>query len=245
MIRWDKFLATLAAGSAAGLGALPLLFVSQVPTWLQGVLLGFAGGMMTGAALLSLVPPALNKGGLGQVVLGIAVGAGSLVALDILLPHRHVRRIKPPVVDWKTSLMILAAIVLHNLPEGLSMGVGYASREDQIGLILTVAIGVQNIPEGLLAAVSLRDNGASGLQAVGLALLTGLAEPLAALVGMLLVDWLQDILGFALAFAAGAMLYAVSDTLIPDSHEHGYERLGTSGFLAGVITMVLIHRLLR
>lgn len=125
------------------------------------------------------------------------------------------------------------------------MGIGYASQEDQIGLILTVTIGVQNIPEGLLAAVSLRDHGISGLQAVGLALLTGLTEPLAALVGMVLVDWLQDILGFALGFAAGAMLYAVSDTLIPDSHEHGFERLGTFGFLGGVMVLILIQQLMR
>lgn len=244
MIRWNKFLATLIAGSAAGLGALPLLFVDQVSAWSQGILLGFAGGMMTGAALLSLVPAALSKGALRQVILGIATGAGTLLVLDILIPHHHTKRRKPKAAGWKTSLMILAAITLHNLPEGLSMGVGYASQEDQIGLILTVAIGIQNIPEGLLAAMSLRDNGASGPMAVGLALLTGLAEPLAALVGMLLVDWLRDILGFCLAFAAGAMLYAVSDTLIPDSQEHGFERLGTFGFLGGIMVLVLIRKLL-
>ncbi|HHT71962.1 MAG TPA: ZIP family metal transporter [Firmicutes bacterium] len=245
MIRWDKLLATMIAGFASGLGALPLLFVSQVSAWLQGVLLGFAGGMMTAAALLSLIPTALNKESLWQVLLGLIAGAGSLVILDLLLPHHHTRTGKPRASGWKTSLMILAAIVLHNLPEGLSMGIGYASQEDQIGLILTVAIGVQNIPEGLLAAVSLRDHGISGLQAVGLALLTGLTEPLAALVGMVLVDWLQDILGFALGFAAGAMLYAVSDTLIPDSHEHGFERLGTFGFLGGVMVLILIQQLMR
>ncbi|NLG85657.1 MAG: ZIP family metal transporter [Firmicutes bacterium] len=245
MILWPQLLATLAAGAAAGIGALPLLFIQHIPTWLQGSLLGFAGGMMTGAALLSLLPSALNKGGLVQVMLGITAGAGALMVLDKLLPHQHVRSGKPKATEWQSSLMIIAAIILHNLPEGLTMGVGYAAGEDQIGLILTVAIGIQNLPEGLLAALPLRENGVSGPKAVGLALLTGLVEPAAALIGMLLVDWLQSILGFFLAFAAGAMLYTVSDTLIPDSHEHGFERLGTYGFLAGVMTLLLIRQLLK
>lgn len=245
MIHWDKLLVTLIAGSGSGLGALPLLFVDQISEWIQGILLGFAGGIMTGAALLSLIPPALDKGGLWQVLPGMAAGAAALVILDISLPHHHFRSGKPGTGDWKTSLMILTAIVLHNLPEGLSMGVGYASQENQIGLILSIAIGIQNIPEGLLAAVSLRNSGVSSLQAVTLALITGLTEPLAALLGMLLVRWLRNILSFVLAFAAGAMLYAVSDTLIPDSHEHEFERLGTFGFLGGVMALVLIHQLLR
>lgn len=247
MIHWSDLLTTIAAGLAAGVGALPVLFIRRIPDCLQSGLLGFAGGMMTGAALLSLLPSALHKGGLGQALSGIVAGAGALLALDLVFPHQHAGRDrnKPATTDWKESIMILGAIILHNLPEGLTMGVGYASGEDRIGLILTIAIGIQNLPEGLLAALPFRENGVSGPKAVGLALLTGLSEPLAALLGMLLVNWLRHVLGFLLSFAAGAMLYAVSDTLIPNSQEHGFERLGTFGFLAGVITLVLIRQLLQ
>lgn len=245
MVLWHGLLAALAAGAAAGLGALPLLVVTRVPIWVQDGLLGFAGGMMVGAASLSLVPPAVAKGGLVQVLSGLAAGSGLLALLDVLLPHLHIRaEEKSAVQGWQHSLLVLAAIVLHNLPEGLAMGVGLASGEDQVGLILTLAIGIQNAPEGLLAALPLRRHGASGPRAVGLALATGMAEPVAALAGMLLVEALRGILGFFLAFAAGAMFYVVSDTLIPDSHGHGYERLSTFGFLAGFALMLTIRQLL-
>ncbi|HHY92838.1 MAG TPA: ZIP family metal transporter [Firmicutes bacterium] len=245
MILWRGFLAALAAGAAAGVGALPLLWLKQVPFWLQDGLLGFAGGMMIGAASLSLIPPAVTKGGLGQVLPGLGAGAGLLALLDVLLPHRHARaRRKNAAQGPQHPLLVLAAIVLHNLPEGLTMGVGLASGADQVGLILTLAIGIQNAPEGLLAALPLREQGASGLKAVGLALATGMAEPVAALVGMLLVETLHSILGFFLAFAAGAMFYVVADTLIPDSHGHGFERLSTFGFLTGFALMLVIRQVL-
>jgi ZIP family zinc transporter len=245
MIFWHGFLAALAAGAAAGLGALPLLVVVHVPTWIQDGLQGFAAGMMIGAASLSLVPPALAKGGLIQVLPGIFAGAALLALLDLLLPHLHMGAARKSAAQgWQHALLVLAAIILHNLPEGLTMGVGFASGEDRVGLILTLAIGVQNAPEGLLAALPLRERGTSGLKAVGLALATGMVEPLAALAGMLLVEVLHDTLGFFLAFAAGAMFYVVSDTLIPDSHGHGFERLSTFGFLAGFALMLIIRQLL-
>lgn len=245
MIPWKSFAAALAAGAAAGVGALPLLFISEIPLWIQDALLGFAGGMMIGAASLSLVPSALDQGGLVQVLLGLFAGAGSLTLLDLLLPHLHSTAAKKSAAqEQQHSLLILAAIVLHNLPEGLTMGIGLASGTDRIGLILTLAIGIQNIPEGLLAALPLREGGVSGGKAVGLALATGLMEPLAALVGMLLIGFLRGILGFFLAFSAGAMFYVVADTLIPDSHDHGYERLSTLGFFLGFALLLSINHLL-
>lgn len=245
MILRHSFLAALAAGAAAGLGALPLLWLRRVPLWVQDGLLGFAGGMMIGAATLSLIPPAVAKGGLGQVLFGLGAGAGLLALLDVRLPHCHSRAPQKNAAPGpQQPLLVLAAIILHNLPEGLTMGVGLASGEDQVGLILTLAIGIQNAPEGLLAALPLREQGASGPRAVGLALATGMAEPVAALAGMLLVEALRGILGFFLAFAAGAMFYVVSDTLIPDSHGHGFERLSTLGFLAGFALMLVIRQVL-
>ncbi len=243
-------LASLAAGLATGVGAIPLLFVKEVPTWGRDALLGFAAGVMLGAAFLSLFLPALQSD-LWFALAGLLLGALALAAFEAVFPSTHragSRRDGRTRVDknevkkarLRRSLVIAAAVALHNLPEGFAVGVGHMSGFERAGMALAVAMGTHNIPEGLVVGTTLLEEGISRWKILVYATLTGLVEPLAAVAGVLLLDRADTILPFSLAFAAGAMFYVVSDELIPESHGHGYERLSTFGVIAGIILMAVL-----
>ncbi|HOU24694.1 MAG: Zinc transporter ZupT [Chloroflexi bacterium ADurb.Bin180] len=235
---------SLIAGLATGLGGFAVALLGKMDMKVYDSLLGFSAGVMTAVATLGLVQEAVSVGSLLVSLLGIASGAALLFLMDRFLPHEHEQL---PFecsdhVAYRRGLLLLTAMTLHNLPEGLAVGTGYASSA-RLGLLLALAIALHNIPEGVAIAGPFRACGMPRRQYLLWAAGSGLAEPAAALVGALAVAIFRPMLPFALAFAGGAMLYVVSDELIPESHSHGFEHQATAGFLLGFMLLVTLTRL--
>ena len=241
----NAVLLSLVAGLATGLGGAVLALFGKLDMRTYDGLLGFAAGVMTAVATLGLVQEAMGHGGLPVVLLGIAAGALALYVMDRALPHEHEHlpfECRDPVA-YRRGLLLLTAMTLHNFPEGLAVGTGY-SADARLGVLLAIAIALHNIPEGVAIAGPFRACGMPRRQYILWAAGSGLAEPVAALIGAMAVAVFRPVLPFALAFAGGAMLYVVSDELIPESHSHGYEHEATAGFLIGFMLLVALTRLL-
>ena len=237
-------LATVCTGLATGVGALPILFVRNVSDRLLDAMLGFAAGVMLAATAFSLIIPAIELGGVWITVVGILIGAAFLALLDRFLPHEHlVMGHEGPSSAMRRVWLLIIAITLHNFPEGLAVGVSYGGGDIPTATSLAIAIGLQNMPEGLAVALPLLREKYSKAKALGYALLSGLAEPIAGIFGVLAVQIAQPLLPLGLAFAAGAMLYVVSDEIIPETHRKGFEREGTWGVMIGFVVMMLLDNL--
>ena len=245
------FLASLGAGLATGLGALPVLFGRSVAPKHSDVLLGFAAGVMLSASFFSLILPgiAAGEGLYGSTVTaafvvaaGIAAGAAMVAALNAALPHSHF--ITGPEGTDPGALpkiwLFVFAITIHNIPEGLAVGVGFGGGDIGKGMSLATGIGLQNAPEGLAVAVALLGQGYTRRYAFFVALLTGLVEPLGGLLGVGAVQISQYMLPPGLAFAAGAMLYIISHEIIPETHRRGHQTAATAGLMGGMILMMLL-----
>lgn len=240
---YQAILASLLAGLATGIGALPIIFLKKISHKLRDNLLAFSAGVMVAASTFNLINPAIEVGSVWEVALGIMFGVVVLSLLERYTPDMDYEKFfgSSNQSQGKKTLLLITAIILHNIPEGLAVGVGFASNAPGMGLALAIAIGVQNAPEGLLVAAPLIDSKMSSWRIVGLATLTGLVEPIAALIGMVLVGYVQAVIPFALAFAAGAMLYVVFKEIIPESHGHGYADSATFSFVSGVVFMLIIN----
>jgi zinc transporter, ZIP family len=238
------FLGIVLPGMATGLGGLGLLVVRRTTEATLDTLLGFTAGVMLAATVFSLLVPALERGGLGEVLLGFALGCAVLLVLDSVLPHAHDRlreRGSPPLVEREANRrarLLISALTIHNVPEGLAVGVAFAAGGADLGLPLALAIGIQNVPEGFAAAAPLIPTGTSRPRAAGVAALTGIVEPPAALLAYFALDIASALLAVGLAFAAGAMLYVVVDELVPESHGHGNERAASLALLCGFALMM-------
>jgi zinc transporter, ZIP family len=235
------FLASLAAGLATGLGAIPVLFTKRAPDKLLDAMLGFAAGVMLAATAFSLLIPAIDIGGVWVTVAGLVIGAIFLGLLDRVIPHMHFisGREGPPSHLSRVWLLILA-ITLHNFPEGLSVGIGFGTGNIGAATALAIAIGLQNMPEGLAVALPLAREGYNRGRALWYATATGLIEPVGGLIGVTVVTIARPILPYGLAFAAGAMLYVVFDEMIPESHRKGHEREATFGGIVGFGLMMVL-----
>lgn len=237
------FWASVFAGLATGIGALPIVFMKKVSHKLRDILLAFAAGVMVAASAFNLIVPALDEGSIFSVILGIGFGALVLGLFEKYTPNIDYERFfgsTDKSVARRTVLLIVA-LALHNIPEGLAVGVGFASDAPGMGVALAIAIGVQNAPEGLVIAASLLESNLSVWKILALATLTGIVEPIAAMLGLGLVSYVQVIIPFSLAFAAGAMLYVVFREMIPESHGHGYVESATFSFIFGVIFMIFVN----
>jgi ZIP family zinc transporter len=236
---------SLVAGLATGLGGALVALFGELNMRTYDSLLGFAAGVMTAIATLGLIHEALQEGGTLVTLLGVAVGCATLFALDRVLPHEH--ESLPFVCNnpmaYRRGLMLFAAMTLHNVPEGLAVGTSYAAQP-RLGLLLALAIALHNIPEGIAVAGPFRACGMSRPRYLTWTIGSGLSEPIAALVGAIFVSLFGLLLPFSLAFAGGAMLYVVSDELIPESHSHGYEHQATFGFIAGFMLLLALTQLL-
>jgi ZIP family zinc transporter len=233
----------LAAGLATGLGGLGLLLMPRPSDLLLDGLLGFTAGIMLAATAFSLLVPALDEGTIAEVVAGLAAGGALLLALDVVVPHVHLRFIERGHADVRSTrraTLLLSALTIHNVPEGMAVGVAFAAGGTELGVPIALAIGIQNVPEGFAAAAPLLSAGTSRRQAVGIAALTGAVEPPAALLAFAAFSVAAALLPFGLAFAAGAMLYVVVDELIPESHARGNERTASVAFLAGFALMLAL-----
>lgn len=236
--------ASLLAGAATGLGAIPVLMLRRPSERLMAPMLGLAGGMMLAASLFSLLVPAVQTVAASGTpwALGIATaaallaGAGAMQTLDRRLPHAHVETVEADGMMPNVSLVV-AAISLHNIPEGLAVGVVAAAGADH-GMSLGIAL--QNIPEGWIVASAMVALGAAPLRAALIALGTGLVEPLGGLFGVVASSMAGAALPLALAAAAGAMLWVVSHEMIPASHRPGRIGAGTAGLAAGFAVMTTL-----
>lgn len=245
------FIASLLAGLGTGIGALPVLFFKDVSRNLLNIMLGAAAGVMLAATAFSLIVPGIESGnllwpgyGVFVVMAGILVGAISLDLVDKWLPHEHFfKGPEGPASDIKRIWLFVFAIAIHNFPEGLAVGVGFGTGDIAAGTTLAIGIGLQNMPEGLAVALPLIGLGYSRWKAIGIATLTGLVEPVGGLLGAGAVTVFHPILPFALAYAAGAMLFVISDEIIPETHSRGKSRQATYGVMIGFVIMMALDNL--
>ncbi len=239
-------------------GALAILvFRNPTKRFLNGAL-GFSAGVMLAASFTSLILPGIELGGLWPVMIGIALGVVFLDRSDAWMPHAHIlisgrfRRDQNPdatamaegsVLQRRFSALMLfiIAITLHNMPEGLAVGVGFGSGETTAAISLMLAIGLQNIPEGLAVSIAARNAGlGSRFYAAFAGIRAGLVEIPLAVIGAAAVTVAEPLLPYAMGFAAGAMLYVVSDEIIPETHSKGYERVATIGTMIGLMVRVAL-----
>ncbi|MFA4030209.1 MAG: hypothetical protein GDYSWBUE_001833 [Candidatus Fervidibacterota bacterium] len=224
------------------LGALVVLIWRKPSERFLDAALGFAAGVMLTASFTSLILPAIQSGGLVPTFIGVALGAIAVDLLDHLIPHAHA------VLGYeglaysrlKAVWLLIIAITIHNMPEGLAVGVGFGSGDLNNAVKLMLAIGMQNIPEGLAVSVSALSAGMGAhFYASLVGIRAGLVEIPLALLGAWVVHIVQVIMPYAMGFAAGAMLYVISDEIVPETHRKGHERWATFGTILGVLIMLL------
>lgn len=241
----------LAGFAATALGAILAVVLREVSSRTQDVMLGFAAGMMLAASSFSLILPGLDAAreitGNGPfaaltVVVGMGLGVLLMLGLDRFTPHEHESTgpCGPQAERINRVWLFVLAITLHNLPEGMAIGVSFSTGDLQVGLPLTSAIAIQDIPEGLAVALALRATGLSSLKAALVAIGSGLMEPLGAVIGVGISS------GFALAYpismglAAGAMIFVVSHEVIPETHRNGHQTSATLGLMGGFAVMMFL-----
>ena len=244
--------ASLAAGLCTGVGALPALFFKRVSNRALDTMLGAAAGVMLAATSFSLVVPSIEYGnevwpgsGVFVAVIGIFAGAFFLDRIDKWIPHEHFfKGPEGPASSLRKTWLFVLAITIHNFPEGMAVGVGFGSGDIGSAIALAIGIGIQNMPEGLAVALPLMREKYTRSAAFLVAFLTGMVEPIGGLLGVSLVVVFKPILPFALAFAGGAMLFVISDEIIPETHSRGNERLATFGVVIGFMIMMALDNLL-
>ncbi|MEM2136667.1 MAG: ZIP family metal transporter [Candidatus Methanomethylicia archaeon] len=235
------FLASLLAGLATGIGAIPIFLKESFSDDTLDALLGFAAGVMSAATAFSLLVPAIDLSGPWIAMGGLIIGAFLLHFIDRFTPHLHpVAGFEGPYSKLSKVWLFIIAMTIHNFPEGLAVGVSFGSGNVEAGLIVATAIGLQNAPEGLAVALPLLRERYSRWKAIGYATLTGLIEPIGGFLGIVLVSLAHSLLPWGLAFAAGAMLFIVVDEMIPESHHKGFGRKATFGFISGFSIMMLL-----
>ncbi len=239
------------AALATAVGALPALFIRRVSPRAEDAMLGFGAGVMVAAACFSLIVPGVaagtgilgsKSGGAGLVAGGLVLGALFLLLADKAVPHEHAQagRHGPDWVHLRRVWLMVFAIALHNFPEGMAIGVGYSGGDPSVGLPLATAIAIQDIPEGLVVAVALRTVAYVPWRATLAAALTGLAEPLGAIVGVALTTGFAPLYPIGLGFAAGAMIWVVSHEIVPETHRKGHEQAATLGLIGGFVLMMVL-----
>ena len=241
----------LVAALATALGTLPVLLSQRISQRFNDAMLGFGAGVMLAATSFSLVLPALSAAQAqghgpwpagGIVGMGIVLGAACLFLADRFVPHSRPGhgRSAAGAAAHRRAWIFIAAILLHNAPEGLAIGVAFAGTDMLQAQALTLGISIQDIPEGLVVALAFRGIGGGRAQAVALGIASGLIEPVAAVLGAAAISLSVGLLPVGLAFAGGAMLYAVSHEAIPGAHQQGNARLATGGLVLGFVLMMLL-----
>jgi ZIP family zinc transporter len=253
---YNTAFATLFTWAATALGAAAVFVFRELKPNTMSGMLGFASGVMIAASFWSLLSPSIELsetlGWLPWIppLAGFLAGGAFLYLVDKTLPHQHHGDGNTPEgirTHWRRSFLLVFAITLHNIPEGLAVGVafgavgsGLESASLAAAVSLAAGIGIQNIPEGAAISLPLRREGLSRFKCFMYGQLSGLVEPVSAIVGCLIVSFVRDLLPFALAFAAGAMIYVVVEELIPASQENRHSDAGTIGAIIGFAVMMVL-----
>ena len=241
-------------GTILGAGMVFLL-KKEINTLLQKALLGFASGVMMAASVWSLIIPAIDMAETqGQIpwvpaAVGFLLGMLFLLVLDSIMPHLHLDKEEPEGIkaNLKKSTMLVFAVTLHNIPEGMAVGVVFAGlmAENMVisaagAFALSIGIAIQNFPEGAIISMPLRSEGMTRRKAFTYGALSGVVEPIAAVITILLTNIVQPILPYLLSFAAGAMIYVVVEELIPESQAGEHSNIGTIGVAIGFVIMMIL-----
>lgn len=249
------FIGGSVAALATAIGAATVYLSQSMSQRTQDTLYGFGAGVMLAACAFSLIIPAFGAiqsmeimgGGpwVASSIVGVSilVGAAALMLLDHVLPHEHfIKGNERPehAGRLRRTWLFVFAIILHNVPEGLSIGVAYGVPGELSGNALAVGIAIQDIPEGLVVAFALFSAGYGRGFSVLIGALSGLVEPLAAVLGAIAVTSSASLLPWGLGFAAGAMLFVISHEIIPESHRKGHERWATGGLMLGFVLMMML-----
>lgn len=240
------------------LGAVFVFFIRKkdISPRLNKIFIGFAAGVMFSASFFSLIKPALETNVSYMptwviVMISIALGAGFLWLIDKIVPHFHASENSEEGLPTrrlsKTSKMFIA-VTIHNVPEGLSVGIAFGVALSQPNnaallmgaLLLSIGIGIQNIPEGAVVSLPLKTETGSSTKAFVFGMLSGIVEPIAAVVGLFLAMQIQGIMPWALAFAAGCMIYVVAEEMIPEMTSEGHDHFGVWSFILGFIIMLAL-----
>lgn len=249
----QALLAGLFTWGVTALGASAVIFFKEINKIVLNGMLGFAAGVMIAASFWSLLAPAIemSSGEWIPPAVGFLLGSISLYLLDKIIPHLHLgfpmKDSEGIKTSWHRSVLLVSAITLHNIPEGLAVGVAFGAAYMGLdsaslagAIALTIGIGIQNFPEGAAVSIPLRREGFSRLKAFAYGQFSGMVEPFAAVGGAALVMVATPILPYALSFAAGAMMFVVVEELIPESQRGGYADFATVGAMAGFTVMMAL-----
>lgn len=254
------FYASLFTWGLTALGAGLVFFFKKASRAVLDGMLGFTGGVMVAASFWSLLAPAIeNSEGEGfmkvlPAAIGFALGAVALFGMDKLMPHLHINfkvsEAEGVKTNWHKTVLLVLAITLHNIPEGLAVGVLFGAAAnltgvDQTAMVisaisLAIGIGIQNFPEGFAVSMPLRRQGLSRFKSFWYGQLSAVVEPIAAVLGAVAVAVFTPILPYALAFAAGAMIFVVVEEVIPETQRDKYTDIATLGFIGGFIVMMAL-----
>ena len=253
----QAFLGTCFTWFLTALGASVVFFFKEINRKVMDGMLGFAAGVMIAASFWSLLAPAIEmaeESGLPPwipAVIGFLLGGGFLWVIDRVLPHLHIgfpiEEAEGVKTSWHRSILLVLAITLHNVPEGLAVGVAFGALAADLpsaslagAIALALGIGIQNFPEGAAVSVPLRREGMSRLKSFWYGQLSGVVEPIAGVLGAVAVIFMRPILPYALAFAAGAMIYVVVEELIPESQLEKNTHVATFGAMLGFAVMMTL-----
>jgi len=253
----QALLATCFTWFVTAVGAAGVFFVRTFNKKVLDAMLGFAGGVMIAASFWSLLAPAIEMSEGGPLPAWIPAAAGfllggvSLLSVDKTLPHLHIGQPTEAAEGlqstWRRSILLVLAITLHNIPEGLAVGVAFGAAAAGVpeasiagAVALAVGIGLQNFPEGMAVSVPLRREGMSRTKAFFWGQLSGVVEPAAGVLGAAAVLLARPILPYALAFAAGAMIFVVVEELVPESQREGHSDIATMGAMLGFVVMMVL-----
>ena len=241
-------------GTALG-AACVFLMRNRIPALVQKTLLGFASGVMVAASVWSLLIPSMEMSGTDgparilPAVTGFLCGIAFLLLMDRIIPHLHMDNKSPegPHTKLSRTSMLTLAVTLHNLPEGMAVGVALAGAlTDEVclsmsgAIALSAGIAIQNFPEGAIVSMPLLNEGNSKMRAFLIGTLSGIVEPVGAIMTLMLAAYVTPILPYLLAFSAGAMIYVVVEELIPEASEGSHSNLGTIGFALGFALMMVL-----
>jgi ZIP family zinc transporter len=252
----QALIASLFTWFVTALGAGLVFLFKSVNKKILDTMLGFAAGVMIAASFWSLLNPAIEMSAHLPVkwfpaVSGFILGAIFLRLVDKFMPHLHLGlpldKSEGPKTGLHRSILLVLAITLHNIPEGLAIGVafgavaaGFPSASLGAAIALAIGIGIQNFPEGTAVSVPLRREGVSVLKSFWYGQLSGIVEPISAVIGVLAVIIIKPLLPYALAFAAGAMIFVVVEELIPESQQNGNSDIATMGTVFGFVIMMIL-----